>query len=73
MTDIHALRLYDTSSAREKDEQRQKLAADVAEFRRNGGHVQVLGNDPINKKSTSRRQIVEGGIDGRSTPRKKKA
>lgn len=73
MTSIHVKPLFGSASDREKEEQRQKLEADVAEFRRNGGKVQVLGNEPINKKSISRRQVVEGGIDGRSTRRRKKA
>lgn len=73
MTDIHAMRLYDTPSSREKEAERQQLAADMAAFEAAGGKVQTLGDTPISHTSISRRQVVEGGIEGRSTKRGKKA
>lgn len=65
MTSIHVKPLFGSASDREKDEQRQQLAADVAEFRRKGGRVQILGNDPISKTGISRRQVVEAGLSRR--------
>lgn len=65
MTSIHVKPLFGSASDRERDDQRQQLAADVAEFRRKGGRVQILGNDPINKTSISRRQVVEGRLGSR--------
>ncbi|OEZ02281.1 MULTISPECIES: hypothetical protein [Stenotrophomonas] len=70
MTSIHVRPLFGSASDREKDEQRQRLAADVAEFRRKGGRVQILGNDPISKAGITRRQVVEGGLSRRRKAKK---
>lgn len=65
MTSIHMKPLFGSASDREKDTERQKLAADVALFERKGGKVQRLGNTPIDRTGISRRQVVEGGADRR--------
>ena len=59
MTDIHALRIFDTPSRQQKEADQQQLEADLAEFRRKGGKVQVLGDTPIRKHKTRRQQIEE--------------
>lgn len=61
MTSIHVKALFGSASDREKATERQKLAADVAAFRKAGGKVQLLGNTPTTKSKT-RRQVIEGRL-----------
>ncbi|WP_102945270.1 hypothetical protein [Stenotrophomonas sp. VV52] len=65
MTSIHAQPVFDAATAREKAQQAEQLAAEIAAFQRGGGKVQILGNTPIDTTSISRRQVVEGGADRR--------
>lgn len=67
MTSIHVKPLFGSASDREKANDRQKLAADVARFQRMGGKVQVLGTTAIDKRGISRRQVVEGGAGRRKS------
>lgn len=61
MTSIHVKPVFSGATDREKDEARQRLAADMARFQKAGGKVQVLGTTAIDKKGISRRQVVESG------------
>lgn len=60
-----AASVFDAATARQKAAEAEQLAADVAEFRKAGGKVQVLGTTGIDKKRISRRQVVEGGAERR--------
>lgn len=73
MTDIHARQLFGSASDREKEAERQQLAADLAAFQKAGGKVQTLGNSPIDKSTITRRQVVEGGIEDRKGKKGKRA
>lgn len=73
MTSIHALVMYDSQTTRQKAAEAEQLAADVAEFKRKGGKIQTLGNTPIDKSTISRRQVVEGGHDDRTSKKGKRA
>ena len=70
MTSIHVKPLFGSASDREKATDRQKLAADFAQFERNGGKVQVLGTTAIDKVGIRRRQIVEVGAERRKAAKK---
>jgi hypothetical protein len=70
MTSIHVKPVFSGATDREKEQDRQKLAADIARFRRTGGQVQILSNDPIGKKTVSGRQVIEGGADQRKVGKK---
>ena len=61
MTSIHVKPVFSGATDREKEQDRQQLAADVARFQKAGGKVQVLGTTCINDRTVSRRQVVEGG------------
>lgn len=61
MTSIHVKPVFSGATDREKEQDRQKLAADMARFQKAGGKVQVLGTTGIDKRTISRRQVVEGG------------
>ncbi len=61
MTSIHVKPVFSGATDREKEQDRQKLASDLARFEAAGGKVQVLGNTGIDKSTISRRQVVEGG------------
>ncbi|KAF1016226.1 MAG: hypothetical protein GAK31_01715 [Stenotrophomonas maltophilia] len=67
MTSIHVKPVFSGATDREKEQDRQKLAADMERFQKAGGKVQVLGTTGIDKRSISRRQVVEGGHDRRAT------
>lgn len=73
MSSIHVQPLFDTASARQKEAERQQLEADIECFRKAGGKVQVLGNSPIDRSTITRRQVVEGGIDQRTSRKGRKA
>lgn len=60
MTSIHVKPVFSGATDREKEKDRQKLAADFARFQKAGGKVQVLGTTGIDKSTISRRQVVEG-------------
>ncbi|MET3149106.1 hypothetical protein [Stenotrophomonas indicatrix] len=66
MTSIHVKPVFSGATDREKEQDRQKLASDLARFEAAGGKVQVLGNSGIDKATISRRQVVEGGRDRRA-------
>lgn len=70
MTSIHAQPVFDAATARDKAQQAEQLAADIAEFQRAGGKVQILGNTRIDKGSISRRQVIEGGAESRKAAKK---
>lgn len=70
MTSIHVQPLFGSASDREKEQDRRKLAADLARFKKAGGKVQVLGTTGIDKRSISRRQVVEGGAGRRKAGKK---
>ncbi len=61
MTSIHVKPVFSGATDREKEEDRQRLASDIARFEAGGGEVQILGNSGIDKSTISRRQVVEGG------------
>ncbi|PJL44709.1 hypothetical protein [Stenotrophomonas maltophilia] len=61
MTSIHVKPVFSGATDREKEQDRQKLASDLARFEAAGGKVQVLGTTGIDKSTISRRQVVEGG------------
>ncbi|HID7838900.1 TPA: hypothetical protein ACXIC2_000119 [Stenotrophomonas maltophilia] len=61
MTSIHVKPVFSGATDREKEQDRQKLASDIARFEAGGGKVQILGNSGIDKSTISRRQVVEGG------------
>lgn len=61
MTSIHVKPVFSGATDREKEQDRQKLASDIARFEAAGGKVQVLGTTGIDKSTISRRQVVEGG------------
>lgn len=61
MTSIHVKPVFSGATDREKEQDRQKLANDIARFEAGGGKVQVLGTSGIDKSTISRRQVVEGG------------
>ncbi len=65
MSSIHVRPVFGQASDRDKEQDRQKLASDIARFEAGGGKVQVLGNSGIDKSTISRRQVVEGGHDRR--------
>ncbi len=65
MSSIHVRPVFGQASDRDKEQDRQKLARDIARFEAGGGKVQVLGNSGIDKSTISRRQVVEGGHDRR--------
>lgn len=67
MTSIHVKPLFGAATDRQKELERQELAAHLAAFERAGGKVQTLGNSPIDKNSITRRQVVEGGIETRTS------
>ncbi|HEP1207007.1 TPA: hypothetical protein ACGCHN_001720 [Stenotrophomonas maltophilia] len=60
MTSIHVKPVFSGATDREKEQDRQKLASDLARFEAGGGKVQILGNTGIDKSTISRRQVVEG-------------
>ena len=61
MTSIHVKPVFSGATDREKEQDRQKLASDIARFEAGGGKVQILGHSGIDKSTISRRQVVEGG------------
>lgn len=61
MTSIHVKPVFSGATDREKEQDRQKLASDIARFKAAGGEVQILGNSGIDKSAISRRLVVEGG------------
>lgn len=61
MTSIHVKPVFSGATDREKEQDRQRLASDIARFKAVGGEVQILGNSGIDKSTISRRQVVEGG------------
>lgn len=61
MTSIHVKPVFSGATDREKEQDRQRLASDIASFEAGGGKVQILGNSGIDKSTISRRQVVEGG------------
>lgn len=61
MTSIHVKPVFSGATDREKEQDRQKLASDIARFEAGGGKVQILGNSAIDKSTISHRQVVEGG------------
>ncbi len=65
MTSIHAQTVFDAATARQKAAEAEQLAADVAEFERKGGKIEILGITAIDKAGISRRQVVEGGAEQR--------
>lgn len=65
MTSIHVKPVFSGATDREKEQDRKKLASDLARFEAAGGRVQVLGTSIIDKCTISRRQVVEGGRDRR--------
>ncbi|WP_329768914.1 hypothetical protein [Stenotrophomonas maltophilia] len=69
MTSIHVKPVFSGATDREKEQDRQKLASDMARFEAGGGKVQILGNIGIDKSTISGRQVVEGG-HGRRTGKK---
>lgn len=73
MTSIHVKPLFGAATDRQKEVERQELAGHLAEFERTGGKVQTLGNTPIGKNSITRRQVVEGGHETRTSRKGKRA
>lgn len=67
MTSIHVKPVFSGATDREKEQDRQRLASDIARFEAGGGKVQILGNSGIDKSAISRRQVVEGGHDRRGS------
>ncbi|MGT9865779.1 hypothetical protein ACSYHF_08835 [Stenotrophomonas maltophilia group sp. P373] len=68
MTSIHVKPVFSGATDREKEQDRQKLASDIARFKAAGGKVEILGTSGIDKSTISRRQVVEGGrgrLDGK--------
>jgi hypothetical protein len=61
MTSIHVKPVFSGATDREKEQDRQRLACDIARFEAGGGKVQILSNSGIDKSTISRRQVVEGG------------
>lgn len=61
MTSVHVKPVFSGATDREKEQDRQRLASDIASFEAGGGKVQILGNSGIDKSTISRRQVVEGG------------
>ncbi|WNB79597.1 MULTISPECIES: hypothetical protein [unclassified Stenotrophomonas] len=61
MASIHVKPVFSGATDREKEQDRQRLASDIARFEAGGGKVQILGNSGIDKSTISRRQVVEGG------------
>lgn len=61
MTSIHVKPVFSGATDREKEQDRQRLASDIARFEAGGGKVQILGNSGIDKSTISRRQVDEGG------------
>ncbi|HEL2957028.1 TPA: hypothetical protein UL931_000223 [Stenotrophomonas maltophilia] len=70
MTSIHVKPVFSGATDREKEQDRQKQAIDIARFKAAGGEVQILGNSGIDKSTISRRQVVEGGADRRKTTKR---
>lgn len=70
MTSIHVKPVFSGATDREKEQDRQKLATDLARFHKAGGRVQVLGNNPIDRKGITRLKVVEGGADRRKAAKK---
>lgn len=70
MTSIHVKPVFSGATDREKEQDRQRLASDIASFEAGGGKVQILGNSGIDKSTISRRQVVEGG-HGRRAAKKR--
>lgn len=66
MTSIHVKPVFSGATDREKEQDRQRLASDIARFEASGGKVQLLGNSGIDKSTISRRQVVEGGHSRRA-------
>jgi len=69
MTSIHVKPVFSGATDREKEQDRQKLASDLTRFEAAGGKVQILGTTCIDKRTISRRQVVEGG-NGRRAGKK---
>lgn len=65
MTSIHVKPVFSGATDREKEQDRQRLASDIARFKAAGGKVEILGTSGIDKSTISRRQVVEGGHDRR--------
>ncbi|WP_329763959.1 hypothetical protein [Stenotrophomonas geniculata] len=61
MTSINVKPVFSGATDREKEQDRQRLACDIARFEAGGGKVQILSNSGIDKSTISRRQVVEGG------------
>lgn len=61
MTSIHVKPVFSGATDREKEQDRQRLASDIARFEAGGGKVQILANSGIDKSTISRRHVVEGG------------
>lgn len=49
-----------------KDKDRQRIAADLAVYRKSGGQIEVLGNTPV-RQELSRRQINDAAASSRTT------
>lgn len=48
-----------------KDRERQRIAAELAAFRKSGGQIEVLGNTPT-RRELSRRQINDAAASQRA-------
>ncbi|MBN5145906.1 hypothetical protein JY412_03995 [Stenotrophomonas maltophilia] len=73
MTSIHVKPVFSGATDREKEQDRQRLASDIARFEAGGGKVEILGNSGIDKSTISRRQVVEGGRGRRGTKKEAQA
>lgn len=51
-----------------KDKDRQRIAADLAAYRKSGGQIEVLGNTPA-RQELSRRQINDAAAASRAGTR----
>ncbi|MFY0183228.1 hypothetical protein PV767_04000 [Stenotrophomonas rhizophila] len=51
-----------------KDKDRQRIAADLAAYRKSGGQIEVLGNTPV-RQELSRRQINDAAAANRAGTR----
>lgn len=51
-----------------KDKERQRIAADLAAYRKSGGQIEVLGNTPV-RQELSRRQINDAAAASRAGTR----
>ncbi len=70
MTSIHVKPVFSGATDRAKEQERQQLAVDLARFKKAGGKVQVLGTTAIDRKTISRRRVVEGGADRRKAAKR---